>query len=160
MTQTNTATEAQLSTIRARAVNDEARAMMAGGVTLTHEQADALGQEALAWVGGRLGLNVAETDSGVVCTPPKHYASESARAAGIEVSDEGWVARKPKPRSKVGGARAGAGRPLSANPRTVKRAVPLLPEEAAAHDAARGDQPWADWMREAAELAIARGSTR
>jgi len=65
-------------------------------------------------------------------------------------------ARKPK----VGGKRAGAGRPPSDNPRSVKRAVLLLPAEAAAHDAARGDTPWGDWIREAAELAIARGSTR
>jgi hypothetical protein len=36
----------------------------------------------------------------------------------------------------------------------------LTPAEAAAHDAARGDMPWSDWMREAAQLAIARGSTR
>ncbi len=68
------------------------------------------------------------------------------------------TARRPKP--KVGGKRAGAGRPPIANPRTVKRAVPLLQSEADAHDAARGDRPWADWIREAAELAIARGSTR
>lgn len=73
MTNTNTATEAQLSTIRARAVNDVARAMMARGVTLTHEQADELGAEALAWIGGRLGLNVSETSNAVECTPPVHY---------------------------------------------------------------------------------------
>ncbi len=64
--------------------------------------------------------------------------------------------RKPK----VGGKRAGAGRPKIANPRSVKRAVLLLPSEAAAHDEARGETPWGDWIREAAELAIARGSTR
>ena len=67
------------------------------------------------------------------------------------------TARKPK----VGGARAGAGRPPSTGPtRTVKRGVPLLPSEAVAHDAARGATPWATWIREAAEMAILRGSTR
>jgi hypothetical protein len=69
------------------------------------------------------------------------------------------VTRKRKA-GKVGGRRAGAGRPPIANPRTIKRAVPLLPSEAAAHDEARGDTPWAEWIREAADLAIARGSTR
>jgi hypothetical protein len=89
MTNTYTAaTSQQLDTIRARAVNDEARAMMARGVTLTHEQADDLGEEALGWIGGRLGLNVRETDRGVECTPPAHYSGEEARRAGIEVSDE------------------------------------------------------------------------
>lgn len=63
-------------------------------------------------------------------------------------------------RSKVGGKRAGAGRPPSPDSRSEPRMVRLRPDEAAAHDAARGDQPWADWIREAAELAIARGSTR
>lgn len=67
------ATEEQIRTIRARAINDTARDMMAHGVTLTHEQADDLGGEALGWMGGRLGLHVQETDTGVSCTPPVHY---------------------------------------------------------------------------------------
>lgn len=64
-------------------------------------------------------------------------------------------------RRKVGGARVGAGRkPQAGVARTVARTIKLTPDEAAAHDIARGGVPWSDWMREAAELAIARGSTR
>ena len=62
------------------------------------------------------------------------------------------VTRKPKP--------AKVGRPPSANPRKIKRPVLLTADEAEAHDAARGEQPWSEWIREAAELAIARGPTR
>lgn len=61
-------------------------------------------------------------------------------------------------KGKVGGARAGAGRP-ELDPdqrRSIKRAVPLTPGEAEAHDEARGEQPWADWIRELADRAIAR----
>lgn len=66
------------------------------------------------------------------------------------------------PRRKgPGGARKGAGRPsLGQDARSIIRSMKLTPAEAAAHDAARGDMPWSDWMREAAQLAIARGSTR
>lgn len=60
----------------------------------------------------------------------------------------------------VGGARPGAGRKPRGKGPIIRREVKLLEAEAAAHDAARGDQPWGDWIREAAELAIARGSTR
>lgn len=63
-------------------------------------------------------------------------------------------------KSKVGGARPGAGRPPLEVTRSIRRPVLLRPDEAAAHDAARGDQPWGEWIREAADLAIARGSTR
>ena len=63
-------------------------------------------------------------------------------------------------RSKVGGKRKGAGRPPSPAPRTEPRMVRLTKAEAAQHDAARGERKWADWIREAAELAIARGSMR
>lgn len=63
------ATESQIAAIRARRVDDTARAMMAEGVTLTHEQADDLGDEAMGWLSSRLGLTVTETDSGVECTP-------------------------------------------------------------------------------------------
>lgn len=52
------ATETQIAQLRLHAVNDVTRAIMADGVHLTHEQADDLGEEALAWIGGRLGLNV------------------------------------------------------------------------------------------------------
>ena len=62
------ATEIQIATIRARRVDDTARAMMASGVTLTHDQADDLGDEAMSWLTSRLGLRVTETDRGVECT--------------------------------------------------------------------------------------------
>lgn len=62
------ATETQIATIRARRVDDTARAMMAEGVMLTHEQADDLGDEAMGWITRRLGLRVTETDRGVECT--------------------------------------------------------------------------------------------
>jgi hypothetical protein len=64
-------------------------------------------------------------------------------------------------RSRVGGKRRGAGRkPRAGVAASVKRTVKLTPDQAAAHDAARGDTPWSTWMVEAADLAIARGSTR
>lgn len=66
----------------------------------------------------------------------------------------------PRKRKGPGGRRKGAGRPPIDDPRTVRREVKLLPSEAEAHDAARGDQPWGEWIREAADLAIARRSTR
>lgn len=70
-----TASDQQISTIRARAINDEARNMMADGVNLTHAQADDIGVQAIAWIENRLGLNVTETDSGIECTPPAHFTS-------------------------------------------------------------------------------------
>jgi len=65
-------------------------------------------------------------------------------------------------RPKVGGVRKGAGRPPAERTRSVPRMVRLYPEEAAAQDAEakRAGLDWVDWIREAAELAIARGSTR
>lgn len=64
-------------------------------------------------------------------------------------------------KSKVGGARAGSGaKPQRGAVATVTRSIKLTEDEAAAHDAARGDLDWSKWIREAAELAIARGSTR
>lgn len=94
MPDTNTATEAQLDTIRTRAVNDEARAMMAGGVTLTHEQADELGGEALDWMRYRLALDIKETDVGTECAPhvkapPKaHVRAGGHRTADALTADE------------------------------------------------------------------------
>jgi hypothetical protein len=73
MTTTNTATNEQIEQLRLHAVNDVTREIMAHGVLLTHDQADDLGEEVLAWIGGRLGLNVKSTDLGVECTPPVHY---------------------------------------------------------------------------------------
>jgi hypothetical protein len=87
MTTTN-ATEAQIEQLRARAVNDVTREIMASGIRLTHEQADELGAEVLGWMGGRLGLNVKATDRGVECTPPKHYSGEESRRAGVEIHEE------------------------------------------------------------------------
>lgn len=63
-------------------------------------------------------------------------------------------------KSKATGTKPRRGRPPSPDSRTIPRMIRLRPDEAAAHDAARGEQDWADWMRAAAELAIARGSTR
>ena len=62
-----TATEEQIATIRARRIDAVARAMMTGGVTLTHEQADDLGEDGVDWLKTRLGLTVRETDRGVEC---------------------------------------------------------------------------------------------
>lgn len=63
--------------------------------------------------------------------------------------------RKPKPR--------GRGRPpLGALARSVTRTIKLSPaEDAAIVTAAEGEgQPVSEWLRAAAELALARGSTR
>jgi hypothetical protein len=67
-----TATATQIDQIRLRAANDVTREIAQHGLVLTHEQADDLGEESLAWLGGRLGLSVEETDRGVECTPPVH----------------------------------------------------------------------------------------
>jgi hypothetical protein len=66
-TQTQTATETQLTTIRRRAYDDTARALAVSGVVLTHEQADDLGDEAMDWLRTRLGLRIEETAAGVEC---------------------------------------------------------------------------------------------
>lgn len=65
-------------------------------------------------------------------------------------------------RAKVGGAREGAGRKPVAGVARKPRTIKLTPDEAAAQDAAAAKlgMTWPDWIREAAELAIARGSTR
>lgn len=83
----DTATESQLSAIRARAVNDTTREIMATGILLSHKQADQLGEEALAWIGGRLGLNVRETDRGVECTPPVHYVGTDANGNRVTADE-------------------------------------------------------------------------
>lgn len=66
----------------------------------------------------------------------------------------------PSRKRKVGGARPGAGRPRLLNPRAIGREAMLTRDEAAAHDAARGDRPWSDWIRAAAQIAISLGSIR
>lgn len=63
-------------------------------------------------------------------------------------------------RSKVGGARPGAGRkPAAGVARSVARKVYLTPDEAVRHDAARGEQPYTDFAREAIEQRIAATDT-
>jgi len=59
--------EAQLDALRARAINDVTRAIMADGITLTFGDVDDLGDETMAWIGSRLGLSVTTTDRGVEC---------------------------------------------------------------------------------------------
>lgn len=68
------------------------------------------------------------------------------------------TARKPK----VGGARPGAGRPPSPDGPSVPRMLRLPAEldTACAAAAKAVGMSWADWAREALELALARGSTR
>lgn len=68
-TTTTAATESQLATIRARRVDDTAREMMEAGVTLTHEQADELGDEACDWMSRRLGLQMTTDSEGVRFAP-------------------------------------------------------------------------------------------
>lgn len=63
-------------------------------------------------------------------------------------------------KSKVGGWRKGAGAKPILNPRSIKRAVLLLPSEAEAHDAARDDLSWGDWIRAAGETAIRLAAIR
>lgn len=62
----------------------------------------------------------------------------------------------PRRRSKVGGARPGAGRPPSGNARTVQRMIRLHPAEASAQDAAAAKEgrPWAEWARQAFAAAL------
>ena len=71
-----TATEAQIKQLRAHAVNDVTREIMAHGVKLTWEQADDLGDETIDWMEGRLGLNMRTTDAGITFTPPKRTHEE------------------------------------------------------------------------------------
>jgi hypothetical protein len=89
-----TATEIQIATIRARRVDDTARAMMADGVTLTHEQADDLGDETMSWLSSRLGLTVRETDSGVECVADLPTIELSSYDLGdVTAADyDAWVA--------------------------------------------------------------------
>lgn len=81
------ATDEQITQLRAHAVNDITRKIMADGVSLTHEQADDLGAETLGWIGGRLGLNVKATDTGVECTPPVHYVGRDADGNLVTAED-------------------------------------------------------------------------
>ncbi len=76
-----TATAEQIATIRARAVNDTARAMMLRGVRLTYAQADDLGEEALDWLRSRLGLRSSTTDGWILCEPADSDVEVDARQA-------------------------------------------------------------------------------
>lgn len=63
-------------------------------------------------------------------------------------------------RPKVGGKRPGSGaKPQRGTAATITRSLKLTQAEADAHDAARGERGWSDWMRAAAAEAIARGAT-
>jgi hypothetical protein len=67
------------------------------------------------------------------------------------------------PRRKgPGGRRKGAGRPPLAVSRDITKRLRMTAQEEAAQEAAAARQglTWSEWIREAAELAIARGSTR
>jgi hypothetical protein len=66
-------------------------------------------------------------------------------------------------KSKVGGKRKGAGRPRKGDDaRSVVRTLKLTPAEATTQDEFAKSQAttWPDMVREAIELALARGSTR
>lgn len=72
------ATEQQLATIRARRVDDTARAMMRDGVTLTWDEAGIVGDEACDWIARRLGLATSTDEAGV------HFARQWADKVVIE----------------------------------------------------------------------------
>ena len=64
------ANEAQIEQLRQHAVNSVTNMIAMHGIKLTWEQADALGDETIDWMVGRLGLNKRTTDVGVTFTPP------------------------------------------------------------------------------------------
>lgn len=59
------ATSEQIATIRARRVDDTARDMMLSGVSLSWEEAEAIGEEGCDWIARRLGLAKAADNEGV-----------------------------------------------------------------------------------------------
>lgn len=66
-----------------------------------------------------------------------------------------------RPKSRRGGRRPGAGRPPRAGvARTKGRTLWLTPDEDAAIDAARGETPWQDYVRESVALRIAGVTAR
>ena len=81
------ATAKQIATIRARRVDDTARAMMRHGVSLTWRQAKAIGDEGCDWIARRLFLVRTTDESGV------HFlnavAAYAAFAAEIEETNRG-----------------------------------------------------------------------
>lgn len=75
------ATDDQIETIRKRAYNQTARDMAHGGVKLTWEQADDLGDQAIDWMRSRLGLRISTTDRGIIGQPdPTNVAAAFDRA--------------------------------------------------------------------------------
>lgn len=68
---TTTAADETLAQLRARAVNDVTRAVAVNGLHLTHEQADDLGEETLAWCRRRLRLTMHDTHEGVDLVPAR-----------------------------------------------------------------------------------------
>lgn len=64
-----TASRAQIQTILSARVDSVARKIEMNGLALTHRQADEIGDLGIDWLKNRLGLQVVETDHGVVCTP-------------------------------------------------------------------------------------------
>jgi hypothetical protein len=83
-----TATADQIAQLRRHAVNAVTREIMAHGIELTWEQADGLGDETIAWMGGVLGLNKRTTDKGITFAPPKSYTGAESRRLGIETHEE------------------------------------------------------------------------
>lgn len=61
--------ERLIDTIKRRAYDDGARHMQVHGVVLTHDEADALGEEAMDWLRHRLSLAM-ETDAEMVRFSP------------------------------------------------------------------------------------------
>lgn len=63
------ATRRQMATIRHQRIDDTARAMMDGGVTLTWRQRDDIGDACSDWLVRRLGLTATTTEDGVRYEP-------------------------------------------------------------------------------------------
>lgn len=84
------ATRAQIETIEARAYDDVAREMASEGLELSYEQADAIGDDGIAWLEQRLGLRCTETDVGVECTPRQEDVTPS-KYTTIEVAAAQYV---------------------------------------------------------------------
>ena len=84
------AARAQIRALRLRAVNGVTRAIARDGLSLSHQEADSLGEEVLAWARQRLGVRV-ETDSdGVRLVPETPPAMDPDRRAAVEKVAEQW----------------------------------------------------------------------
>lgn len=81
---------AEVAALRLRAVNDATRTVARDGLSLSHQEADSLGEEVLAWARQRLGVRV-ETDSdGVRLVPETPPAMDPDRRAAVEKVAEQW----------------------------------------------------------------------